>query len=232
MGMDNNGKGYGGFEAGLRLHAPTRLTPYVGIASELGINGAHSGYRGRRNTYGNSSYRVSKTAGLGTINPEVGISYWLSSSVRLNAGASYLMARDIPDNWIFGISVDCLVWDGNGHWITPTLFPEPETLESVRQRTEDQTEYFTKLEEFRAKNSPPEPDPYERYRYQLPLGSIPSVPDYVATKPEPAPLAEKAIREEDSAMPPLPVPDATIYKLKDPFSENIDVPNTVEKKVD
>ena len=42
MGMENNGLGAGGVEAGIRMHAPTRITPYVGLSTDLGISNVHT----------------------------------------------------------------------------------------------------------------------------------------------------------------------------------------------
>ncbi len=106
MGMDNNGLGAGGVEAGIRMHAPTRITPYVGLSTDLGISNVHTESYTRSN--GRPGQRITKASGIAAIVPEAGVSCWLDSSTRLNAGASYFVAVDQPDFLVFGLSVEFL----------------------------------------------------------------------------------------------------------------------------
>ncbi len=104
--MDNNGLGAGGVEAGVRMHAPTRLTPYVGLSTDLGISNVHT----KPYTYSNGRHgsTITKASGIAAIVPEAGVSYWLTSSTRVNAGASYFVAVNQPDFLVFGLSVEFL----------------------------------------------------------------------------------------------------------------------------
>ncbi|MEI8019584.1 MAG: hypothetical protein WCH39_15370 [Schlesneria sp.] len=106
MGMDNNGLGAGGVEAGVRIHAPTRITPYAGLSTDLGISNVHT----EPYTYSNGrrSSRITKASGIAAIVPEAGVSCWVNSSTRVNAGASYFVAVDQPDFLVFGLSVEFL----------------------------------------------------------------------------------------------------------------------------
>lgn len=114
MGGDDGGIGVGGFEGAIRLHAPTRLTPYVGLSTDLGVSGFHTGhvYRGR-NVNTPQTY-TSKLAGMAAIGPEVGLSYWLTSSTRINAGATYYVAAKQPDFVLLGVSMEFILPDGMG----------------------------------------------------------------------------------------------------------------------
>lgn len=112
MGMDNNGLGAGGVEAGFRIHAPTRISPYAGLSTDLGISNVHT----EPYTYSNGrrGSRITKASGIAAIVPEAGVSYWLTSSTRLNAGASYFVAVNQPDFLVFGLSVEFLSPQSNG----------------------------------------------------------------------------------------------------------------------
>ncbi len=115
FGLDNDGIGVAGAEAGIRLHAPTRLTPYVGLSGDVGFSGLHSGYVNNRSHRSNPNYptgTVSKASGLVAAVPEVGVSYWLNSSTRLNAGASYYFALDQSSFLLFGTSLEFVLDDG------------------------------------------------------------------------------------------------------------------------
>ena len=112
FGMDNGGLGVGGAEAGIRLHAPTRLTPYVGLSGDLGFTSLHSGVA-RQDSYTNHQYvhkgdRITQSTGLLAIVPEAGVSYWLNPDSRVNAGASYYVADGRPDFLVFGLSLEFL----------------------------------------------------------------------------------------------------------------------------
>ena len=115
FGMDDGGIGVGGVEGGIRLHAPTRFSPYVGLSGNAGFSSLHSGIS--HNPYNNPKYPpngapTSVPTGLLAIVPEAGVSYWLNSSTRLNAGASYYVADGRPDFLVFGLSLELLSLDG------------------------------------------------------------------------------------------------------------------------
>ena len=78
MGIDINGLGAGGVEAGVRIRAPTRLTPYVGVSTGLGISNVHT----KPYTYSNGrrSSRNTKASGIAAIVTEAGVSCRVNSS--------------------------------------------------------------------------------------------------------------------------------------------------------
>ena len=112
MGLDNTGLGAGGVEAGVRMHAPTRITPYAGLSTDLGISNVHT----EPYTYSNGRHgsRITKASGIAAIVPEAGVSCWITSSTRLNAGASYFVAVNQPDFLVFGLSVEFLSSQSKG----------------------------------------------------------------------------------------------------------------------
>ena len=84
---------------GVRLHSPTRFSPYVGVAGMAGVadtsTTAQSTYIDKQGNIVQEGDRVpGVTKGLAAIIPEVGMSYWFTSRVRLNVGASYYMTTD------------------------------------------------------------------------------------------------------------------------------------------
>ena len=84
---------------GIRLHSPTRFSPYVGVAGMAGVadtsTTAQSSYIDKQGNIVQEGDRVpGVTKGLAAIIPEVGLSYWFTSRVRLNVGASYYMTTD------------------------------------------------------------------------------------------------------------------------------------------
>lgn len=110
MGADNDGIGVAGVEAGVRLHAATRFTPYIGLSTDLGISGFHSGHRhqGNANT---PPTNVTQLAGLAALGSEAGVSYWVTPWMRLNAGATYFVAARQSDFLLFGLSTEFLLPD-------------------------------------------------------------------------------------------------------------------------
>lgn len=114
MGLDSEGIGVGGIEGSARLHAPTRFTPYVGLSTDLGFNGLHSGISHNHSNSTRSPHagdRISVASGMATIGPEAGISYWLTSSVRLNAGATYYIASNRSDFVLYGLSMEFVLFE-------------------------------------------------------------------------------------------------------------------------
>ena len=118
MGADVDGIGVGGAEAGVRLHAPTRLTPYVGVSTELGFSGFHMGHL--QNGVGTTTTPevVTRLSGLAAVAPEAGMSYWLTPTTRINAGVSYFYAASQPDFLVYGMSMEFLF--SNGPVFTPS----------------------------------------------------------------------------------------------------------------
>lgn len=114
FGMDNGGIGVGGVEGEVRLHAPTRFTPYVGLAGDAGFSGLASGNARLPAHSATPNHKVSKVAGLAAIAPETGVSYWLNSSTRLNAGAGYYFAVNQTDFLLFTMSLEFVLGDDFG----------------------------------------------------------------------------------------------------------------------
>lgn len=107
IGVDDNGTGAGGAVIGAKVHAPTRLTPYVGVSSTLGFTGLQSGTARHNSRYARQGQRISTIEGLLAIVPEAGVSYWVTPHARLNVGASYYVTDGgRPDFLLYGVSME------------------------------------------------------------------------------------------------------------------------------
>lgn len=113
VGMGATGKGLGGGVVGMRLHAPTRWTPYVGVSAAAGVSGFGTTIADHSYTDGNGHHvwkgdTVNTTQWMGAVVPEAGMSYWLTSHTRMNVGASYYVTTEgrSHDFLLFGMSFD------------------------------------------------------------------------------------------------------------------------------
>lgn len=107
IGIDDNGTGAAGAVFGAKIHAPTRLTPYVGVSSTLGFTGLQSGTARHGSRYARQGQRISTIEGLLAIVPEAGVSYWVTPNARLNVGASYYVTDGgRPDFLLYGVSME------------------------------------------------------------------------------------------------------------------------------
>lgn len=107
IGLDDDGTGAGGVVFGGRVHAPTRLTPYVGVSSTLGITGLKSGTARYGSRYARQGQRISTIDGFLAIVPEAGVSYWVTPNARLNVGASYYVTEGSrPDGLLYVVSME------------------------------------------------------------------------------------------------------------------------------
>ena len=131
--MDDGGIGVGGGEIGIRLHAPTRFTPYVGLSSVAGISGFHSKIGTQNSKYTRVGQKYTAAAGMVAIVPEAGVSYWVNSSTRLNLGASYYVVDGgKPDFLLFGLSLEFSTRGSsvpaNSYWEDYDTFPQPRDV--------------------------------------------------------------------------------------------------------
>jgi len=126
VAMEINGQGLGGLSVGSRFHAPTRFTPYVGLAGVLEFGGFGHGERINYNQSGNKVplIRTVYPKGLAALVPEVGVSYWMTSRARLNVGASwYVIDGKQPEFMVVSASVDFSLRDPQIPVIPPPLPP-------------------------------------------------------------------------------------------------------------
>jgi hypothetical protein len=115
-GMVVDGHGMAGGELGFRLHTPTRLAPYVGLGGVLDLSGLRfQAKQFRYNPYyydsqGNphpNLYKGYFPQGMAAIVPETGLSYWLTTSTRLNLGVSYYVTGKYQPNLLLvSLSLD------------------------------------------------------------------------------------------------------------------------------
>ena len=120
IAMDANEKPMAGGECGVRFHTPTRLAPYVGLEGVLELSGfaAHK-YHGTSSRIKQGTLIYTPT-GIAAIVPEAGVSYWLTSSTRLNLGASYYVTDNRqPDFLLVSLSLDVSLRDSTIPRIVP-----------------------------------------------------------------------------------------------------------------
>lgn len=113
IGMVGDGQGMGGGEVGFRLHPSTRLAPYVGLSGVVEVNGFSKQSRYNRYYYDSNGHRRTSPnwgyypTGVAAIVPEAGLSYWITSSARLNVGISYYVTTGkLPDFVATSVSMD------------------------------------------------------------------------------------------------------------------------------
>ena len=98
---------------GIRAHAPTRLSPYVGLAgmagySETTTTADHSYVDGDGNLVMEGQTIPGPSTGLMAIIPEAGFSYWVNSRFRMSLGASYYLTTEGHDRdfLMLGLSLE------------------------------------------------------------------------------------------------------------------------------
>ena len=102
---------FGGAEAGVRIHSPSRLSPFVGVGGQIGIDSTELLFRDDDEDGffedGDDEARV-----YGALLPEAGLHFWLTAKTRVTASARYSLSAaangENNQQWLFGISVSKL----------------------------------------------------------------------------------------------------------------------------
>lgn len=105
-----------GLTPGVRLQPPSRLAPFVGVASFLGGNektssadsdGRDNDDDGFIDELGEEKSDTFFRLGVG---PEVGVHYWLNGSSRLTVSGQHLFSTEgrASDMWMFGLTFSVL----------------------------------------------------------------------------------------------------------------------------
>lgn len=102
----------GGAELGLRVQTPTQLAPFVGVGTFLGwqeqktttTTVSKESFWGLHST---STTTETKTKGLATVYPEVGVIFWVSPHVYLATRAAYNFTslRHDKESWMLGLEL-------------------------------------------------------------------------------------------------------------------------------
>lgn len=107
-----------GAVVGGRIHAPTRVSPYVGLSGMFGYGRTqaqadHSYVDGDGKIVLKGQSIPGQGVGIAAIVPEAGLSWWVTSKTRANLGASYYITTDGRDQdfLLLGLSLD---WDPTG----------------------------------------------------------------------------------------------------------------------
>lgn len=110
-----------GAVAGARVHAPTRLSPYVGLSGMVGYSEfsttAKSSYFDSNGNFIQSGQKITESsAALAAVVPEAGASFWLTPHARLNLGASYYVTTSdrSQDFLLLGLSLEVIQGAGRG----------------------------------------------------------------------------------------------------------------------
>ena len=108
--------------AGARFHAPTRLSPYIGLSgmagySELSTTAKSSYFDNNGNFIQSGDKIIESSAILAAVIPEAGVSYWLIPQARLNLGASYYVTTSgrSQDFLLMGLSLEVIPGLGRDH---------------------------------------------------------------------------------------------------------------------
>ena len=104
-------EGYGGVDLGIRVQAPTRIAPFVGVGTFQGVSrtvksGAFNWEDDDKDGFIDEPGEeyADFDGWLSTFYPEVGAHFWLNGSVRITAYGRYFMTslgRDL-DTWVLG----------------------------------------------------------------------------------------------------------------------------------
>lgn len=105
-----------GLNSGLRVHAPSRFSPFAGVGMFHGYSEHEVSARGDfiDNDDDGSIDELGETATeygwLSAVYPELGVYYWLNSSVRLSASGAYYVTTEgrASDFWFYGASLSFL----------------------------------------------------------------------------------------------------------------------------
>lgn len=102
----------GGAELGLRVQTPTQLAPFVGVGTFLGwqeqktttTTVSEESFWGFHST---QTTTKTKTKGLATVYPEVGVIFWVSPHVYLATRAAYNFTslRHDKESWMLGLEL-------------------------------------------------------------------------------------------------------------------------------
>lgn len=127
---------------GVRVHAPTRLSPYVGLAGMAGYSQAsmtadHSYADSNGHWISKGETIPGDSAGMAAIIPEAGLSWWANAATRTSLGAKYYFTTDgrSEDFLLIGMTLEYVGWGSGGQTFPPeppqTASPElDEVLES------------------------------------------------------------------------------------------------------
>lgn len=107
---------FAGLDLGARVQSPSRLAPFAGIGTYLGANN-HKVLAVDDHIDNDDDGSVDERGEkkndprfLASVYPELGVHYWLTSSVRMTTSAQYHVTTDGRDSdfWFFGISFSFL----------------------------------------------------------------------------------------------------------------------------
>lgn len=182
IGMGATGKGLGGGVVGMRLHAPTRWTPYIGVSAAAGISGFGTTIADHSYTDGSGNHvwkgdTVNTTEFMGAVIPEAGLSYWLSPQTRMNVGTSYYVTTEgrSHDFLLFGMSFDFA--SRETYPIREESQAASDTIPAPEQPV-DQNFGLNTLPPSVAPASPPDPPEFlpEPVLQEIPESPIPDLP--------------------------------------------------------
>ncbi len=107
---------YAGLDLGLRTQSPSRLAPFAGIGTFVGGNGNHVAATDDHldnDDDGSVDERGEVRSDphfMASVYPELGVHWWLNSSIRLTTSAQYHLTTDGRDSdfWFIGFSISFL----------------------------------------------------------------------------------------------------------------------------
>ncbi len=102
--LSTNANGaFGAIDIGARAQTPTRLAPFAGVGTFVGVSGLWDDHEDPHYHYHNDT----QVRGIAGVYPELGLHYWLNGSVRLSGSGSYLVTTEGrgDDFWYYGVTL-------------------------------------------------------------------------------------------------------------------------------
>jgi hypothetical protein len=102
--LSTNASGmFGGLDLGARVQTPTRLAPFAGVGTFVGISGLWDNQDDAHYHYDDRT----EARGIAGVYPELGVHYWLNGRVRLSGSGSYLVTSEghKDDFWCYGLTL-------------------------------------------------------------------------------------------------------------------------------
>ena len=112
-GFTSEGNAFVGGDVGVRLQSPTRLAPFVGVGSAVGLGVVDVAVAEIQSALGADSEDIddtlSESAMVGVVYPEIGVHYWLNGRFRVSALArhnfSYSSHAESLEGWLVGAQI-------------------------------------------------------------------------------------------------------------------------------
>ncbi len=95
---------FGGLNLGARVQTPTRLAPFAGVGTFVGLSDIWDEHD---DTYHHHHHHDDDVRGIAGVYPELGLHYWLNGRSRLSLSGSYQVTSEGrgDDFWYYGVTM-------------------------------------------------------------------------------------------------------------------------------